>query len=117
MGCDWRWLEKQLAEVMVERGFRKRREAAPAAESQHFEHFWAFYPRKIDKAGCLRKWIARNLDAEAGVIVAHVSRNAEGQDWTKEGGKYCPMPATYLNQRRWEGDEVNADPFGLEGAL
>lgn len=117
MGCDWRWLEKQLREVEIERKFRKKSEPTPVGEAQHFEAFWQAYPRKTNKAGCQRSWVARDLDAEAVAILAHVTRMADSHDWTKEDGKYRPMPATYLNQRRWEGDEVDADPFGLEGAL
>ena len=31
-----------------------------------------------------------------------VARKKISYDWTKENGRFIPMPATYLNQRRWE---------------
>ncbi|MNY63023.1 hypothetical protein D3C86_1999290 [compost metagenome] len=33
-------------------------------------------------------------------------------DWLKDGGKYVPMPTTWLNGRRWE-DEVKTNVHHL----
>jgi hypothetical protein len=74
----------------------------PAKVSAHFEAFWAAYPRKVDKAGCLRKWTANGLDKVGEQIIAHVKAKATTHDWQKDGCRFVPMPATYLNQRRWE---------------
>ena len=35
-------------------------------------------------------------------IMAAVEMAKESADWKKEGGKYIPYPATWLNNRRWE---------------
>jgi len=38
-------------------------------------------------------------------MIAAVKDQAETEVWTKEGGKFIPHPATWINGRRWE-DEI-----------
>ena len=37
-------------------------------------------------------------------------KRAASFDWQKEGGRFVPQPATYLNQRRWEDESVPPPP-------
>lgn len=69
-----------------------------------FAEFWSAYPKKGQKPQCLAKWSSKNLDSVADEIIAHVSSMAGSDQWTKEGGQFCPNPLTYLNQERWEQD-------------
>lgn len=83
--------------------------------NQGFERFWKAWPstdRKVDKKGCLKKWVKAGLDAESERIIADVVRRKGTKSW-QEG--YEPAPATYLNQRRWETEEVaeTVDQFGI----
>lgn len=102
----------------------------PMTHQDKFDEFWKMYPspRRTGKAICRAKWNAivsptglrtRTLDRDSGVfisltlsatpeaILAGLRRHVElWQDkatygW-KEGGKFIPMPATWLNQGRWE---------------
>jgi hypothetical protein len=38
------------------------------------------------------------------MILADVEAKKRTQDWKKDGGKYIPYPATYLNGKRWEDE-------------
>lgn len=69
-----------------------------------FEAFWQAYPgrRKVAKHLCREKWKTHKLEEIAPRIVAAVRRLAASPDWTKDDGQFVPMPATFLNQRRWE---------------
>jgi hypothetical protein len=66
-----------------------------------FRRFWAAYPRREAKAEALKVWQTKGLEAVADAIVAHVEAKAQTDSWNEEGGKYVPMPMTYLRQRRW----------------
>lgn len=36
------------------------------------------------------------------------------RQWTEKGGRFIPMPATYLNQRRWEDrPQAEVGPAGV----
>lgn len=72
-----------------------------SAQFDEFWHVWPSGPRKVGKAECLKRWMARGLNAEAGKIIEHVLAMKSTRQWID----FCPAPLTYINQRRWEDGE------------
>jgi hypothetical protein len=70
-----------------------------------FENFWKAYPKKRGKDAAARSWSRRKLDGEAGVIMAALENHKKNADWRREGGRFIPNPATWLNEGRWK-DEI-----------
>lgn len=71
-----------------------------------FPKFWALYPRKQDKAKAQKAWAKLKVTDELFTVIAKgLGLQVVSADWLKEGGKYIPMPTTWLNGKRWE-DEV-----------
>ena len=72
-----------------------------------FEEFWALYPRKQAKAPAEKAW--RKLkDPEREAAVASLT------SWPFPTDKqYQPLPATWLNQRRWEDEKTGRQPEDL----
>lgn len=90
----------------------KRRKAAIPA-SYGFTRFWEVWPaspRKGGKAACQKIWDDSGLEAFEVEIFWHVQAMRVSQDWLKDNGAFIPMPATYLNQRRWDGAEMPSGP-------
>ena len=84
---------------------------SPKGEGAWFDvTFWPAYPRKVAKEAA-RKAAAR-LERE-GVDLAEVMAGLEAarasDQWTRDGGRYVPHPATWLNGRRWEDEAIAAD--------
>lgn len=79
-----------------------------AATLDGFDAFWSAYPKKIVKSEAKRIWVQKSLSQHAAAITDHVRRMSDTTDWQKDGGKFVPMPTTYLNQRRWEDDDTPA---------
>lgn len=79
-----------------------------------FEEFWRHYPRKIGKGEAERAW-PRAVAAAGGdvdLIIGGV-KVALGTDRLdmREGGRFCPHPATWLNGKRWlDGLDPEPDP-------
>lgn len=71
-----------------------------------FLAFWEAYPRKTAKPPAWKAWL-KSQPVLADVLKA-ISWQVECEQWVKEDGTFIPMPATYLNQLRWE-DECPAD--------
>lgn len=68
-----------------------------------FEEFWSLYPRKVSKRKAERAW--KKIKAEeVPAILASVEVWKKTDQWRKEGGRFIPHPATFLNDRRWEDD-------------
>lgn len=79
-------------------------------DASAFEEFWKTYPKKSAKPAALRAFKAAKAKTELTALLAHVMAMRDSDDWVKEGGKYIPHPATYLNQRRWEDEAPGAEP-------
>lgn len=66
--------------------------------------FWDEYPKKRGKGAAEKAW--KKIDpAVVPDLMKALEKHKMSADWTKDGGKYIPYPATWLNQRRWE-DEI-----------
>lgn len=79
--------------------------AAPAtpALSEDFEKFWKLYPRKEAKAEAVKAWRKVN-PADVAAIHAALPIHAQSVGWQKEDGRFIPLPASWLNARRWEDE-------------
>ena len=72
-----------------------------------FDKFWESYPKKKSKGAALSAW--RKFKPSADLqekILAAVQAQRSCEDWTKEGGKYIPYPATWLNAQKWEDEDA-----------
>lgn len=78
-------------------------------DADGFAAFWAAYPKKAGKADALKAW---NKLAPDVVLQEKMGKALEvqkqSQQWRKDGGQYIPMPATWLNGRRWEDEAPQA---------
>lgn len=87
----------------------------PPAGDFGFEEFWSAYPRKEAKPKALSYWLKLAPDDELRAkIIAHVASRSQTKDWTKEDGKYVPLPTTFINQRRWEDEIKGEESFWSE---
>jgi len=85
--------------------FLKEGDCKGKQKNTGFDDFWKAYPRKVGKDAARKAWAAKKppLDETLAAIEAQ-----KGTDqWTKDGGKFIPHPATWLNQGRWQ-DEITA---------
>ena len=72
-----------------------------------FEIFWAAYPKKKGKKQAIRAWEKIKPSptiAEAEKLAQIVSMQARTPQWTKDGGEFIPLPATWLNGERWNDE-------------
>ena len=72
-----------------------------------FENFWRLYPRKVAKASALKAF-GRLTKQEQVYALDALPKHQSQVDWQKEGGKFIPHAATWLNAKRWE-DELEVD--------
>ena len=74
-----------------------------------FEEWWNLYPKKKAKADAKKAWGQLKPDAELmPLMIAAVEAQRTSRDWTKDGGAYIPLPATWIRGRRWEDEETTS---------
>lgn len=75
-----------------------------------FDRFWTAYPKKKAKAAAKKAWDKLKPSMElCRTMSAALDKAKHSDEWTKDGGRYVPYPATWLNGRRWE-DETEPVP-------
>ena len=74
-----------------------------------FDAFWTAYPRKVAKAAAQQAWQKIKPTPElCKTILAAVEQQKQTDQWRKDGGRFIPYPATWLNQERWT-DEISGN--------
>jgi hypothetical protein len=82
--------------------------AETAAQRQAFEAWWQGYPKKLGKAKAEEAWLRIKPDeGMRAVLTAAVAAQREWETWKRDGGRFIPYPATWLNGKRW-ADEADA---------
>lgn len=77
--------------------------------SADFEAFWQQYPRKTAKKAALLAWRRAKIpQSELPSVLAALAEQKKSQQWTKDGGRFIPHPATWINQERWKDETTIA---------
>ena len=93
----------------------KRKEYIPASGYDYFSDFWEAYPRKVAKADAVKAFAKLKMTAELmKVVMVGLYRAIDSEAWQRDGGKYIPYPASWLNGKRWE-DECYQPPPESKG--
>ena len=88
---------------------KHRQRVGPDTTDETFAVFWETYPLKVAKAKAQASWKKIKPSGDLlGTILAALESHKDSEQWQKDGGRYIPHPATWLNGRRWE-DELGTD--------
>ncbi len=83
----------------------------PKVEGEGFAEFYAAYPRKCGRQDAAKAWAKLRPDTELRAkMKSAVAQWSASEQWRKDGGKFIPMPATWINGRRWE-DALNGASY------
>jgi hypothetical protein len=77
---------------------------------RNFETWYSKYPRKESKQDAIRAWSKNQKEMpDFQIMMQTLANQIRVKNWTKENMKFIPMPATYLNGKRWQ-DQVEDIP-------
>lgn len=80
-----------------------------ATAENAFDKWYAIYPKKQARATAEKAWQKLKLDRLSTTIILRTQAFVEA--YTAQGKlDYLPMPATFLNQRRWEDELAKPKP-------
>jgi len=70
-----------------------------------FDRFWKSYPRKTAKDAARKAFQKRKVTEDLlGKMLEAIATQKTTEQWTKDGGKFIPHPATWLNAGRWQDE-------------
>lgn len=70
-----------------------------------FAQFWEAYPKRKDKQKALKAFQKLNPNLELfQQILAALDWQKQQPEWLKSNGQFVPLPASWLNGRRWEDE-------------
>lgn len=102
--------DKRTPEIEIEKETQSSNERVQA-----FETFWMNYPKKQGKKTAERAFHKIDLSLLPKILDA-IDVQKRTEQWTKENGRYIPLPATWLNQERWN-DEVRVKETTLNDVV
>lgn len=74
----------------------------PADKSAGFDEFWSAYPKKAAKPQALKAWCKQSPPLDS--VLEALAWQTKSEQWTKDGGQFIPLPASYLNAKRWDDE-------------
>jgi hypothetical protein len=80
------------------------KEKAADTKAADFETFWAAYPNKKGKGKARLSFYKVLTPLET--LLACVKVHSQSEQWRKDGGRFIPHPATWLNQERWLDEQI-----------
>ena len=86
-------------------------------EKPGFDAFWKAYPKRVSKVMARKAWNRIPwIEEHYFEVIEAVEGWKQTDQW--QDPQFIPYPATFLNQRRWEGANLEAVRSGvLAGAI
>jgi hypothetical protein len=82
---------------------KKERKEIPLCPD--FEAFWSIYPKKTARHKAFESWLKNNPPLD--ICLKTLEWQKKSEQWQKDRGQFIPLPATWLNQRRWEDEPLS----------
>lgn len=105
-GMDTLWRGYKILEPKHKPKLEPKHNAEQGSEESDFDGFWKQYPTKVGKGAARSSWKKIKRPPLA-IILTALEKQINSEQWKREGGRFIPNPATWLNQERWE-DELQA---------
>lgn len=74
----------------------------------HFDQFWAEFPKKVKKPYAKRCFLAAIAKTDIATMLAAIGKHKRSRQWL-EG--FIPNPATWLNNEEWNDELEEPKPF------
>ena len=103
-------LDTPLEQLDSTRPKKKQKQKNTNTPLTSFAEFWSAYPRKQGK-GAAEKAFSNLQGVELETLLVALRTQARSEQWQKDGGKFIPFPATWLNQGRWQDEGVVLSPI------
>jgi hypothetical protein len=89
----------------------KKRGVGKGIETSLFDKFYKEYPKHQGRVSAVKAFSKIDMtDDLFADIMASLATWKKSEQWIKDNGQYIPLPATWLNGRRWEDELPQQQP-------
>lgn len=74
------------------------------SREREFKLFWDAYPKHKAKQDAVKAFAKLKEDDRIEDLLVAIQWQKQTKDWLKDGGQFIPLPASWLNARRWEDE-------------
>ena len=100
-------VQSRIDKIRVDKN-RTEPPISPKGDDTGFESFWNVYPkgRKVGKQAALKAWkkIKPSQSLMNHIVIAITEQSSNGHFKGSRGEDFIPLPATWLNQGRWDDE-------------
>ena len=94
----------------------RRRKKLSASQQKQFALFWEAYPKKQGQGAAEDVWKKLRPSTELTRRILDALEQAKKcPQWQREGGRYIPYPANWLERRQWTDDLRTSGRGGMDG--
>ena len=96
---------------------RQTRKDEPPLRPEDWEAWYAMYPRHEARQAGVLAWnaaVRSGVLPDLGVLLDALGWQVTANGWTPDRKQYIPLPATYLNARRWQDERPPAQVFSSQ---
>lgn len=109
-------LQVAIPETEGERETETKKTVSKEVVDSDFEQFWKAYPKKVGKDLAKTSFAKRKVSSSLlQQMIAAIEKQKTTDQWKKDGGQFIPMPATWLNQGRWQDELPSSTPNFFAG--
>lgn len=102
--------------VLVKSPQKSKRQLLTKTQQEHFERFWAAYPKKVSKGQAMTTWLKVNRDGTITDAIIDGVKRAKTDDSRFKTPKYTPHASSWLNAAGWMDDHASARADGMAPA-
>ena len=88
-----------------------KRKRKPGNYTEDFETFWKAYPNRKAKVKAFEAWERSTDKPSLAEILTSIESQKKSHEWTKDAGQFIPHPATWINQGRWDDQNIAITPL------
>ena len=99
--------EKEKVKEKVKVNSEERVSRDTRKNDEGFARFWSAYPRKQDKVKARKAFNElKPDDTLLDTMLSAIERQKQSPQWTRDGGQFIPLAATWLHGQRWEDEGI-----------
>ena len=95
--------QKTTVKEGIESKKKKKEPLSAIADDSEVLQFYKSYPNHKARQDAFKAW--KQMQPPLQAVLTALAWQRKQEDWTKDGGRFVPLPASYIRGKRWEDEK------------